>query len=105
MGSLPGKLATVITLAGVWLCALPVFAFALRYGSFSRDECLILSVGFVVFSALLPLIYYARFIVPMGDERLRTGMCVRCGYDLRGTPARCPECGDVPNYARIDRTE
>jgi hypothetical protein len=51
-----------------------------------------------IVTAFVPLFrltaYFCRYVVRR-KRRLR-GRCPGCGYDLRGTPQRCPECGTVP---------
>ena len=48
-------------------------------------------------TAILPAITLQRFL--RRRHRLRKGLCLRCGYDIRATPDRCPECGAEKNLA------
>lgn len=59
----------------------------------TRQYRLPLWVPALVF-AIAPLIWLRR---ERSTRRLvREGRCLRCGYDLRATRDRCPECGEVP---------
>lgn len=49
---------------------------------------------------LIPCFVTARLLVRRHRSRM-LGRCRRCGYDLRATPTRCPECGMVPKPSHV----
>jgi hypothetical protein len=54
---------------------------------------------------LLPTAFLLRLIATPAVRRHRRGrgFCAQCGYDLRATPERCPECGSVPVNGKVAR--
>lgn len=41
----------------------------------------------------LPFVFRWGWMVVRMRRRKNHGQCIQCGYDLRETPNRCPECG------------
>ena len=60
---------------------------------------LVLPLWFIAaIAALLPSLWWNRR--RMSRKSIRLGLCLSCGYDLRATPDRCPECGTVRNKVK-----
>ena len=86
-----GKSFPLVAMSGVG-----TLGFALR--KLSDGVGMLIAPAWFVFllSAVAPAV---RIIAAVRGRRRRgsEGLCRNCGYDLRATPERCPECGAVPN--------
>ena len=69
---------------------------AWHHGSPEATTTIVVVPHWVLALAALPLPLYASLTAFRRRRRATRGLCARCGYDLRATPDRCPECGAVP---------
>ena len=67
--------------------------FVTSFSSESTDGIVVPAWLPAVILAIPPLVWVRRVV---GDRRRSgRGLCASCGYDLRATPERCPECGGI----------
>ena len=84
---------------GGWLKRIGVAYSSTDYGDDGRQMryAVYLPHWVVVVGLLLPAAVRSWMILRRRRVAMRRGRncCVVCGYDLRATPGRCPECGTV----------
>jgi len=59
---------------------------------------------FILLGAIGALSFLAARRESARLHRQASGLCVKCGYDLRSTPDRCPECGTIKEKTPVRRT-
>ena len=78
----------------LWLLLLLFAALRMQVWMDRRGETTFLAVAtWSTFAALVVASVRGRKAFRTRREQRMRGRCRNCGYDLRATPARCPECG------------
>ena len=77
----------------LFLCAFGVLGIRGGLSDTSESENVRQGVGFLAMALVAVAWAVGCFIVLKPREPNRSRICTGCGYDLRASPDRCPECG------------
>jgi hypothetical protein len=84
-----------VTVEGLLWTAPITFVFAMRDSIFEGPAPSLLCIP------TYPISLFAFLCLTKRRKKEIQGKCDCCGYDLRATPDRCPECGTAPTKTAV----
>jgi hypothetical protein len=79
------------------LWGMPALVFEIRFGTGMS----LIDRLFIPITGIAPIIWFVTTTKHPRRRIIPSGICMKCGYDLRATPDRCPECGTIPPKEEI----
>lgn len=76
-----------------WLPRVAMLMLSDNLPGWRMAEYAIAAIGYAL--AFVLTFWLAYFRLTRRTARTLAGLCPTCGYDLRATPDRCPECGEI----------